>query len=251
MTRTTAIGLLLLLTATVTWGQVFPDREYLDVVTISDGSVLVGRISENLPERYVEIEVYGGSVFVVAHENITSIEQRENHDYGETWIRIELGALSAAGGGSDGNDVADAPGDATGEGAGDGSLAARKWRFPVGLGGAYADDRPMVFLDGGAMRRIGNSWYGGLNVHLFMTDLGMGLPVSPIPLVTAGYGPDPDAFLLMADFMVMPPVPGWGNPVFYLADIGAAIRRVSAGLFILGWADRPVAGFGISVGYVF
>jgi hypothetical protein len=245
MTRTIAVGLFLTLAASLAWGQVFPDREYLDVVTISDGSVLVGRITENVPERYVEIEVYGGSVFVVAHENITSIEERPNPDYGERWIRIELGTLSAPEGET--GDEANTPADT----AGDGSLGGRKWLFPAGLGGAYADERPMFFMDGGAMRRIGSSWYGGLNVHLFMADIGMGLPISPMPFVTAAYGPDPDTFLLIADVMVMPPISSWGNPVFYIADVGAAFRRISAGLFIMGWAEKPVAGFGISAGYVF
>jgi hypothetical protein len=40
--------------------QVFPDREELDVVRLVDGTVLKGVILEQIPERYLEIQLYGG-----------------------------------------------------------------------------------------------------------------------------------------------------------------------------------------------
>jgi hypothetical protein len=75
--------------------QVFPERETLDVVRISDGSVLRGKIIENFVDRYVTIEIYGGSIFTVAYENIEAIEEEPNPDYNMQWLRIEVspGAL--------------------------------------------------------------------------------------------------------------------------------------------------------------
>ncbi|MFP4152316.1 MAG: hypothetical protein ACLFR8_10260 [Alkalispirochaeta sp.] len=76
--------------------QVFPDDEMLDVVRITDGSVLRGKIIENFVDRYVEIEIYGGSIFTVAYENIESISEVRNPDYQTQWIRVEIdpGALA-------------------------------------------------------------------------------------------------------------------------------------------------------------
>jgi len=70
--------------------QVFPEEETLDVVRISDGSVLRGRIIENFVDRYVKIEIYGGSIFTVAYENIESISEVRNPDYQTQWLRIEI-----------------------------------------------------------------------------------------------------------------------------------------------------------------
>jgi hypothetical protein len=71
--------------------QVFPDREELDVVRLVDGTVLKGVILEEVPDRYLEIQLYGGSTFVLGYGQIESVEREANPDYGMRWIRIELG----------------------------------------------------------------------------------------------------------------------------------------------------------------
>ncbi|MDA3951378.1 MAG: hypothetical protein PF508_19380 [Spirochaeta sp.] len=105
--------------------QVYPDREELDVVRLVDGTILKGVILEQVPDRYLEIELYGGSTFVLGYEQIESVEREANPDYGTTWIKIELGAGSGGGGEADGSD------EASGTGAADGALPA-------------ADDRPFL-----------------------------------------------------------------------------------------------------------
>jgi hypothetical protein len=111
------------LCGTLAFAQVFPERENLDVVYISDGSVLRGKIIENFIDRYVKIEIYGGTTFVIAYENIDAIEEEPNPDYNLQWIRVEIGDLSGQLG--DGGENAD-PGAAPrerGEFLGDGSFA--------------------------------------------------------------------------------------------------------------------------------
>ncbi len=73
--------------------QVFPQEEQLDVVRLVDGTVLRGVITERVPDRYVEIQLWGGSTFVLGFDSIESIEQEENPDYGTTWIKVEIDAL--------------------------------------------------------------------------------------------------------------------------------------------------------------
>jgi len=102
--------------------QVYPDREMLDVVRLVDGTVLKGVILEQVPERYLEIELYGGSTFVLGYEQIESVEREANPDYGTMWIRIELGAGSGGGseaGEVDGDKIVGANGDAGGASAPD------------------------------------------------------------------------------------------------------------------------------------
>jgi hypothetical protein len=89
--------------------QVYPEREELDVVRLVDGTVLKGVILEEVPERYLEIELYGGSTFVLGSEQIESVEREPNPDYGTTWIKIDLGDLDAAIAGTTANAT---PGDA-------------------------------------------------------------------------------------------------------------------------------------------
>jgi hypothetical protein len=84
----------LALCGTLGFAQVFPDEETLDVVYISDGSVLRGRIVENIVDRHVKIEIYGGTMFVVAWENIDAIEEEANPDYNKQWVRVEFGDLA-------------------------------------------------------------------------------------------------------------------------------------------------------------
>jgi hypothetical protein len=75
--------------------QVYPDREELDVVRLVDGTVLKGVILEEVPERYLEIQLYGGSTFVLGFEQIESVEQETNPDYGTRWIKVDLGDWGA------------------------------------------------------------------------------------------------------------------------------------------------------------
>jgi hypothetical protein len=84
-----------LFTASHVFAQVFPKTEFLDVVTLSDGTVLRGIIVEDVPERYVEIELWGGSRFVLGYGQIESIEAEPNPDYGTTWIKVERDIVSA------------------------------------------------------------------------------------------------------------------------------------------------------------
>jgi hypothetical protein len=68
----------------------------LDVVTLTDGTVLKGVILEQVPDRYLEIELYGGSTFVLGYEQIESVERETNPDYSPTWIKVDLAAIRAA-----------------------------------------------------------------------------------------------------------------------------------------------------------
>lgn len=78
-------------------GQVFPRREFLDVITVADGSVLKGKIIEHVPDRYVVIELYGGSSFVLGYETIESIEREENPDYSLAWVKKRIDAPERTG----------------------------------------------------------------------------------------------------------------------------------------------------------
>ncbi len=92
VTITLAVGLLLLITAAPVTAQVFPGEERLDVVRLTDGTVLRGIITERIPDQYVEIELWGGSTFVLGVDSIEAIEQEENPDFGTVWIMVEIGA---------------------------------------------------------------------------------------------------------------------------------------------------------------
>lgn len=100
--------------------QVYPDREELDVVRLVDGTVLKGVILEQVPDQYLEIELYGGSTFVLGYEQIEAVEWEANPDYGTTWIKVDLGAHepeSTATG--DGDEITGAAGDDGGVSASD------------------------------------------------------------------------------------------------------------------------------------
>ncbi|MFP4211605.1 MAG: hypothetical protein ACLFR8_10210 [Alkalispirochaeta sp.] len=66
-----------------------------DVVRLVDGTVLKGVILEEVPERYLEIQLYGGSTFVLGYEQIESVEREANPNYGTTWIKVNLGDRDA------------------------------------------------------------------------------------------------------------------------------------------------------------
>jgi hypothetical protein len=83
--------------------QVYPDREELDVVRLVDGTVLKGVILEEVPERYLEIQLYGGSTFVLGFEQIESVEREANPDYGTTWIKVDLSDWDATAAGTTAN----------------------------------------------------------------------------------------------------------------------------------------------------
>lgn len=100
------------------WGQVFPEEEYLSVVTTVDGSVIRGVITDDvdLDEFSIDaarirqglkplhpsysslaIEIYGGSIFVIAAENIQHITERRNPDFGASPPTISLEEMIAQG----------------------------------------------------------------------------------------------------------------------------------------------------------
>lgn len=71
--------------------QVFPEEETLDVVYIDDGSVLRGRIIENFKDRHVIIEIFGGSIFKIAHDHVIEIAEENNPDFNTRWVRVIVG----------------------------------------------------------------------------------------------------------------------------------------------------------------
>lgn len=100
------------------WGQVFPEEEYLTVVTTVDGSVVTGIATDDIdPNEFsidaariqqglkplrpsnttLAIEIYGGSVFVIASENIQQISRRRNPDFGKTAPTISFDEMVAEG----------------------------------------------------------------------------------------------------------------------------------------------------------
>lgn len=94
MKRALLIGFLSGILVASVFSQVFPDKETLDVVYVSDGSVIKGKIIEDFKERYVKIEIFGGSTFIVSYEHIDAIEEEPNPDYNTQWIKIEIGDIS-------------------------------------------------------------------------------------------------------------------------------------------------------------
>jgi hypothetical protein len=75
------------------FSQVFPEEEFLDVVRTVDGSVLKGVIVSDRPDetdRPVSLEIYGGTTFVIIPENIQSISEVRNPDYGRSVPPLEL-----------------------------------------------------------------------------------------------------------------------------------------------------------------
>lgn len=82
MRRVALTVALLVLCGTLGFAQIFPEEEYLSVVELMDGSVLRGRIVEEAASGDVMVvEIYGGSRFVIAAENIVEISTVANGDY--------------------------------------------------------------------------------------------------------------------------------------------------------------------------
>lgn len=81
---------------TLAYGQIFPGEENLDVLYLTDGTIMRGVVREDVPERYLEMEIYGGSTFVLSYENIERRDQEENPDYGTAWIKVDVGDHLAA-----------------------------------------------------------------------------------------------------------------------------------------------------------
>jgi hypothetical protein len=122
--------------------QVYPDREELDVVRLVDGTVLKGVILEEVPERYLEIELYGGSTFVLGFEQIESVEREANPDYGTTWIKVDLDALGTGDEEENAAAVADPEGVQTDPTATDGKgrpFLGQGWLMGPYLTGGQAD----------------------------------------------------------------------------------------------------------------
>lgn len=89
-----AVTMFLLLPAVLP-AQVYPRTEELDQVTLSDGTVLTGIITERVPDKYVQIELYGGSSFVLGFSRIESIDRVANPDYSPLWIKVDLAEIEA------------------------------------------------------------------------------------------------------------------------------------------------------------
>jgi hypothetical protein len=154
--RFSAVSILCLLLFSfshVAIAQVYPDREELDVVRLVDGTVLKGVILEEVPERYLEIQLYGGSTFVLGYGQIESVGREANPDYGTTWIKIDLGALTVPGGTNDTGLYPEAEGRRSIRSLRDGGLA-----FGLYLG-------------------AGPAWYGGPDwIHGLADDTDNGTP---------------------------------------------------------------------------
>lgn len=233
---------LLLLVAAPLLAQVFPDEEYVDVLRLSDGSILRGVITEEEPERYVAIEIYGGSRFVVSTANIVSRSRERNIDYGTKYLRIDLGDLEFPSDRNPGGD--DAVGGASPvEDASSGDNAGRwpdpNWIRPVTLGvgtGGPTDDVDFYSQLGGA-RAIGDFLYVGAIVHVFFLD-----PI-PYPLGLVGYGDEAGRFLVTTSFLPM------GSS--FVAQLGITVRRVRiAGYTAIDYGGGFFGG-GVSLGYLF
>jgi hypothetical protein len=229
------MALLVMLGVTISvTAQVFPDQEFLDVVRVTDGSVLKGRIVEDRPDEYLAIELYGGSVFTVAYANIQSVSRQRNPDYQTTYLRLQLGDFTGA--------------DTTSEDRSDAAVEtdtdtrARwpdpKWIWPVSLGaGGMGGFNP--YIQAGGARRIGESWYAGAHVHVFFE------APYPVPFLMAGYGRDPGRFLILGSFVAIPPAIT-GDSWFTVSQLSVAFNRISVQAFI-----SSDATFGGGIGYIF
>jgi hypothetical protein len=144
MKHALVIGILVLVLAAPVFSQVFPDEETLDVVYVSDGSVIKGKIIEDFKERYVKIEIFGGSTFTVSYEHIDAIEEEPNPDYNTQWIKIEIGDVSGLGA----------------EGTGQGQAGAAEEEKPEREKGPYLGDGSFVSIYGGLalVDYLGGSW---------------------------------------------------------------------------------------------
>jgi hypothetical protein len=77
--------------ATLAHAQVFPLEERLEVLHLYDGTVLRGVIRQDIPDRYVELEIHGGSTFAIDYDSIRHREQIDNPDYSTLWIKVDVG----------------------------------------------------------------------------------------------------------------------------------------------------------------
>jgi len=125
-----------LLFPTVLSAQIYPRTEELDRITLSDGTVLTGIITERVPDKYLQIELYGGSSFVLGFDQIESIDRVANPDYSPMWIKVDLAEMEAM--------AASAAETAAAPGADDGKRSLREGGITVGVYGGS-----------------GPGWYGG------------------------------------------------------------------------------------------
>lgn len=77
--------------ATFAHAQVFPLEERLEVLHLYDGTVLRGVVRQDVPDRYVELEIHGGSTFAIDYDSIRLREQVDNPDYSTLWIKVDVG----------------------------------------------------------------------------------------------------------------------------------------------------------------
>lgn len=119
MARLWILTLLFILCSASLWGQIFPDEEYLYLITTVDDSVLRGRVTDDTdgieefmvdaarrqqgmdpllpPGSTLTLEIYGGSQFVIAAENIVLITRRRNPDFGKTPRVLPIAEMLARG----------------------------------------------------------------------------------------------------------------------------------------------------------
>lgn len=126
------------------FAQVYPNLQELDVVRLVDGTILKGVITEEVEDRYLVIELYGGSSFVLDYTTIELVDSEPNPDYGETWIKVDI-SDDAASAGSSRADESDEPLGATGDDE-TGAVAER----------ALGDS--LSFLDGGSILSLNTAF---------------------------------------------------------------------------------------------
>lgn len=97
-----AFAVIALVTPPLATAQTFPDREQLDVIDLTDGSALIGRLVDEegsplqaetadgdavsgsgQPTEPIRIEIAGGSVFVIHPENVLRVRTIRNPDFGK------------------------------------------------------------------------------------------------------------------------------------------------------------------------
>ncbi|MDA3948748.1 MAG: hypothetical protein PF508_05925 [Spirochaeta sp.] len=235
MYKKLTLTIIFIIVAAAAFSQVFPEEEFLDVVRVTDGSVLKGRIVEDQPDEYLAIELYGGSVFTVAYANIQSVSEQRNPDYQTTYLRLQLGDFTAE---AEPTDVP-AEDDGVVEDAGDTRWPNPTWVWPVSLGaGGMGGFNP--YVQAGGARRVGSALYAGALVHVFFE-----YPY-PVPLLMVGYGRDPGRFLILGSFVAIPPDTIAGDSWFTVSRLSVAINRISAHAFVS--SDTT---FGGGIGYIF
>lgn len=223
----------------VAWGisaQVFPELEYVDILRLTDGSVLKGHVVEDRTSEYMIVEIYGGSRFFVLYENIESRSVQRNPDYGTEYLRLTIGDFERPGGESEAVQISE-------DGA---RWPDPLWVWPImlGFGGVTPTTSFDGFIEAGGLRKIGtSSTYLGLMAHAFFQ-----FPI-PFPYPAIGYGENPETFLANGGFLVLPPGVATDSWI-YSGVVGVSIRRITISAYFAAF-DGAVNSIGIGGGYLF